>query len=218
MQIMIHATPGRMWYVTGYLVPELRLQGADSIVVWCDNEGLGNLQACRASLASIETNGDTWHLQDDVLPCADFLKTARSMEAFPGVVCGFVSEVAGPDANLTGAQRGADLWYSFPCIRIPDGRARAFAAWIRDGGDKGDEAADFIRKGNGDDWFFKRFMEMYHADETVWHCKPCMVEHVDFYLGGSIVTPWRGYWARAAWWDDENRVQELKKWVKTHRP
>ena len=36
MQILIHACPARMWYVDGFLVPELRRQGAKHIEVWND--------------------------------------------------------------------------------------------------------------------------------------------------------------------------------------
>ena len=218
MRILIHASPGRMWYVEGYLVPELRRQGAGNITVWNDEKRLGNLQACCESFSSCEGDGDTWHIQDDVLPALDFAEHARALEDVRGVVCGFVNENSGPDANLAGMQRATDLWYSFPCIRIPNARARAFAAWLRAGGDRGTTAHGFMNRGLGDDWFFKRYMEMYHAEETVYHCKPCLVEHVDFFLGGSLCTPYRGYWARAAYWNDEESVEALREWIKTHRP
>ena len=218
MQIMIHATPARMWYVTGWLVPELRRQGADDVQIWCDNAKLGNLRACRESFASCRGGGDTWHLQDDVLPATDFMERAKGYAGTPGLICGFANEVGGPNANLTGVQKAKNLWYSFPCIRIPDGRARALAAWIRDGGDGGDTARSFINRGIGDDWFLKRYLEMYYPDEPVLHCKPCLVEHIDFLIGGSLCTPWRGYWARAAYWDDEERVEEVREWIKAHRP
>lgn len=218
MRILIHASPARLWYVNGYLAPELRRQGAETVDVWVDTGKLGNLQACRESFAACRGDGDTWHLQDDVLPASDFVRQCRRAEAIPGVVCGFVNEIGGPDANLVGFQRGADVWYSFPCIRIPDGRARAFAAWVRDGGDGSTTARDFIARGIGDDWFFRRYMEMYHAEETVFHVKPCMVEHIDFYLGGSLCTPYRGYWARAAYWDDETQLERAVEWIEVNRP
>ena len=37
MKILIHACPKRMWYVTDFLVPMLKEQGADSVLEW--NEG-----------------------------------------------------------------------------------------------------------------------------------------------------------------------------------
>lgn len=218
MRTMIHATPGRLWYVEGWLLPELKRQGAADVRVWSDESGRGNLAACMESFAACRGDGDTWHLQDDVLPARDFVRMAEAAADFRGVVCGFVNDVAGPHPERTGEQRGADVWFSFPCIRIPDARARALAEWIRLGGDGGTTAKSFLTRGCGDDWFFCRYMQMYHADETVLHCSPCLVEHIDFLLGGSLCSPWRGYWARAARFDDEARVEEVKAWIKTHRP
>ncbi len=215
---MIHASPARLWYVTGWLVPELRRQGVETVDVWNDAERKGNLRSCRESFASCVGDGDTWHLQDDVLPASDFAERARALDGFRGVVCGFVNEVAGPDANMTGEQRAGNIWYSFPCVRIPNARARAFSAWIRDGGDGGAQARDFIDRGLGDDWFFLRYHEMYYSQETVYHCRPCLVEHIDIHLGGSLCTPFRGYWARAAYWDEPERVEDVAEWIKTHRP
>jgi hypothetical protein len=47
--------------------------------------------------------------------------------------------------------------------------------------------------------------------------KPNLVEHVDWIVGGSILSPWRGYLARAEYWDDEDLVEELKTEVKRVR-
>ena len=38
MKVLIHACPKRMWYVEGWLVPELQRQGADSVEIWNDTE------------------------------------------------------------------------------------------------------------------------------------------------------------------------------------
>ncbi len=39
MTVLIHACPKRMWYVEGFLLPELERQGADEVEVWNDTEG-----------------------------------------------------------------------------------------------------------------------------------------------------------------------------------
>ena len=44
MQILIHAVPARMWYVDGFLVPELRRQGAEHIEIWNDTAGKGSYE------------------------------------------------------------------------------------------------------------------------------------------------------------------------------
>ena len=53
-----------------------------------------------------------------------------------------------------------------------------------------------------------------HERETVENLAPCLVEHVDWIVGGSVLHPWRGFLARAEYWEDEELVQELKKAVK----
>ena len=46
--------------------------------------------------------------------------------------------------------------------------------------------------------------------------KPCLVEHVDWIVGGSVLHPWRGYLARATWFEDDALVRELKASVRGH--
>lgn len=213
MKVLIHACPARMWYVSEYLVPELTCQGVERIEIYNDARQLGNLRACIDSMERLRTDGDTWHLQDDVLPASDFAERAQALENFSGVICGFVNEVGGPNANLTGLQSALDMWYSFPCIRIPDCMARQFAAWAKAGGDGGTTARDLIRRNVGDDWFFRRFYESYYASTPILHCKPCLVQHVDHLLGGSLCSPWRGYYTPAAYWNEPEREAALKEWI-----
>lgn len=217
MQILIHACPARMWYVSEFLEPELRRQGLTDIRVWNDAERRGNVEACMAAFESCAYAGDTWHLQDDVWPSGDFAVRAEEAESFHGVVCGFVNEVAGPDANQTGIQNVKDLWWSFPCIRIPDPLARECAAWVRAGADHSDEAFIFKGQRRGDDWYFQRFLELERPETEVLHLGPCMVEHVDFLLGGSQINPWRGFFSRAAYWEDEAAIENLKKRIKARK-
>ena len=39
--------------------------------------------------------------------------------------------------------------------------------------------------------------------------RPNLVEHVDWLIGGSYLQPWRGYLARAEYWDDEDLIDAL---------
>jgi len=284
MKVMIHACPDRLWYVEGFLLPELRRQGAEEIRVWYDGTGRGNLLSCMEAFASLGTGEDasplrcsariatpacaegespgtgergrpgplvrddgdgeadrcggtgdrdpssapsgrlppgegrrgedTWHLQDDILLCRDFVRRAEELEAIPGILCGFVSELGGPDCNLRGRVYIPDMWYSFPCIRIPDALARGCAKWFLSGAWKqeADPAAFAMEAaGRGDDWFFREYMELRHGGETVLNLVPCLVEHVDWLLGGSVVSRWRGHPTRAVYWEDEERVEELKR-------
>lgn len=218
MQILIHACPERMWFVNEFLLPELAAQGAEAPEVYNDAQRRGNLAACMSSFAACFGDGDTWHLQDDVWPARDFVQRIKDLETVDGILCGFVNEIAGPDANLVGKQKAADLWYSFPCIRIPDLMARKCAAWTAAGADRSDEAFILTGQGKGDDWFFKRFLELCHPEATVYHLRPCLVEHVDHLLGGSVTNPWRGHFSPAAYWDDRARIDELAKRIRERRP
>ena len=65
-----------------------------------------------------------------------------------------------------------------------------------------------------DDDVFRTFMLNEHARETVLNLRPNLVEHVDWIIGGSILSPWRDFIACACYWDDDELVDELKKAVK----
>ena len=221
MRVMIHACPNRMWYVEDFMLPELDRQGIENVIVWNDAKRKGNLISCMESFATCEGDGGTWHLQDDVLLCRDF---AERIEALPTdrIICGFVNEYGGPDCNLRGDVYAADMWYSFPCIFIPNRIARECSEWFISGDWKRDANAltyavigdDFSR---GDDYFFREFVEIRHGTETVLNLAPCLVEHVDWLVGGSVVNAYRGFKARAVYWDDEDLVDDLKNRIKAHQ-
>ena len=209
---MVHACPKRMWYVEGFLVPELERQGADEIEIFNDTEGLGNLRACMKAFASCAGNGGTWHIQDDVLLCRDFVERCREHD--DGVVYGFCNEAFTDDPLQTGRVSVEDAWHSFQCIRIPDAYARECAAWLDGPGKTSGLYPIWIKSGKMDDDVFRTFLIDQHGRETVENLKPNLVEHVDWIVGGSVLHPWRGYIARAYWWDDEDLVKELKEAVK----
>ena len=132
MRYMIHSAPSRQWYVDGYLIPSMLEQGIvrDDIVVWCDTEKKGNLQSF---MESIKWCGDnptdgTWHLQDDIIISRKFARTTKEFNY--GIVAGFCVNEWGPDWTKTGNQPTKQLWYSFPCIRIPDKIAGECAHWF----------------------------------------------------------------------------------------
>lgn len=71
-----------------------------------------------------------------------------------------------------------------------------------------------VGRKTGDDTFFREFLQMCHGTERFRNVKPNLVEHVDWIIGGSILSPYREFSARAYYWDDEELVEELKKAVK----
>ena len=216
MKVLIHACPQRMWYVEGFLMPMLRDQGAEKVDVFVDKVGLGNLEACMQAFSHCEGHGGTWHIQDDVLPCRDFVQRCREYES-DGVVYGFCNEQFRDDPEKTGRVQAPDAWHSFQCVRIPDDYARECAGWFyTNGWHKSTLTELAILNGmrKGDDTFFREFMLMCHGRESVTNAKPNLVEHVDWIVGGSILSPWRGFLTRAYYWDDESLVDDLKQQIK----
>ena len=208
--------PKRMWYVTDFLIPMLEDQGAEEIEVWNDAEKKGNLTACMDSFAARHGDGGTWHIQDDVLPCRDFVKRCRELDQ--GVVYGFCCEQFTDDPQLTGMVYQCDSWHSFQCVRIPDAYARECAAWVRSKSwekqSPNPELHVLWHQNHGDDTFFHEFMACWHGRDMIRNEKPNLVQHVDWIVGGSIISPYRGFFATADYWDDDELVEELKKAVK----
>ena len=210
MRTLVHACPKRMWYVEEILVPMLREQGADEIRIWNDVEGRGNLISCMESFRSLSGDGGPWHLQDDVLPCRDFVTRCRQHDE--GVVYGFCCEQFLDDPHQTGRVYMEDAWHSFQCVRIPDKYARGCAEWFFSGAweDWHEPELDVLQAvGAGDDTFFRNYLLCRHGTETAVNLTPNLVEHVDLLIGGSVVNEWRSCWARAHYWDDWELVDEL---------
>lgn len=215
MKIMVHACPARMWYVEQILIPMLRRQGAEDITIWNDVNKRGNLQACMDSFAALKSDGGTWHLQDDVLPCRDFVK--RCQELDDGVVYGFCNEDFTDNPSNVGRVYAPDVWHSFQCVRIPDAYARECADWFEKCEWRNSpmpELQILVGMKKGDDTFFREFLQMRHGTEQFYNAKPNLVEHVDWIIGGSILSPYREFYARAYYWDDDELIEELKKEVK----
>lgn len=212
MKILIHACPQRMWYVENHLVPALRAQGAENIEIWNDAEGKGNLRACMESFAARSGSGGTWHIQDDVLPARDFVKRCRENDE--GVVYGFCNERFHDDPGQAGRVSVEDAWHSFQCVRIPDEYARGCAEWLHTKGKENEYYSLWVASGRMDDNVFTAYMISEHGREMITNLKPNIVEHVDWIIGGSTLTPWREFLPRAYFWDDEELVQELKEAVK----
>lgn len=210
MKVLIHAVPKRLWYVDGFLVPSLIEQGITP-VIYCDNKGLGNLGAFLDSCRNIRGDG-TWHIQDDVIISSRFAELAEANDT--GVCKGFCHEPWEDDPHNTGEVYMPDLWHSFQCVRIPDDMARDFVKWVEHG--KHDSWVDLlIRRGQNDDYIFGQYLQTFHGAETARNIKPNMVDHVDWLIGGSTLSEWRGYFARSDLWEEENLVADLKQKLKS---
>lgn len=213
MKFLIHACPQRRWYVDRFLVPSLKAQGAENIEVWCDIEKKGNLKACMESFAARSGDGGTWHLQDDVIICHDFVE--RCEEHDEGVVFGFCCRNFNDRLDAYGDVYIPDAWNSFQCVRIPDQYARECADWVFSEAWRKESASMELPilwdLNKGDDTFFHEFMLCRHGYETAENLKPNLVDHIDHLIGGSSLHLWRDFIARAEYFDDLYLIDELKK-------
>lgn len=203
MDFLIHASKERMWYVNKFLLP--RLYGIPGMT-YCDNFKDGNIRSYLNSLgmmAYANKSGNTWHLEDDVFPDKHFKKWAEEFEMLDGIVCGF-----GPkngSSVLGRVKDPKDMWYSFPCIRIPNDYALEFAQWVEYSGD-----ADCERRkelGKGIDYLFYKYVQLNPI--RIFNCSPCMVEHVDDLIGGSLINE-RTEPIKAIRFEDKDGLEELK--------
>lgn len=211
-RILIHACPDRMWYVNEFLIPSLKEQGVENIDLALDDTGKGNLKACIDSFEECgKHDGDTWHLQDDVLICHDF---AEQISEIPEgyVACGFCHTLFEPfNRPMVGWVPPVFMFNSFPCIRIPNDIAVEFAEWFRTDARYRDEYQNWVESDMHDDGFWHDFYVECHSHDYVYNIAPALVEHVDWLIGGSVVNEWRGYICRASYWKDEYLVDNLKR-------
>lgn len=212
MKYMIHACPQRMWYVNDYLLPSMLAQGIqeNEIIIWNDTEGKGNLFSCMdAFRACGEREGGTWHLQDDVLISRDFAERTRA--PVDGVVCGFGCQNSGPSMQERGKVPMAFMWYSFPCIHIPNILAGECAAWFFEDAIRRTQYAAQVSDRKHDDWFWREFLLERHKGLWVTNLVPNLVEHVDYLIGGTMINQQRRIQInRSAFFKDLDLVEELK--------
>lgn len=222
---MIHTSPAREWYVHEYLIPAMTAQGIPRrhIRVWLDADGQGNLHATMASFRFLgkRLGGVTWHLQDDVLisHCFAAVTEQELLDQNLAVICGFCPDFTyddHPREQYTGWTTPDKLWWSFPCIRIPNWLAKECATWFdKSEGHFNDSRLEFLyREGKGDDSFFSAFLEeKYRYVAPVFNCNPNLVQHVDDMLGGSLVNPERKETIRSKYWVEQGETEELMRFL-----
>lgn len=207
---LIHAVPSRMWYVKDYLIPSMVEQGIneDSIKIYCDEKHEGNLRSFINSCFQVGDDEGTWHLQDDVIISRKFKKITEAIDF--GVVCGFKSLYDDVHARC-GAAPIQEMWFSFPCIRIPNKIAKSCADWIHRFMIGNKVYKEFWKDGVNDDWFFRQYMFTYHKTDCVINLKPNIVDHIDYLIGGTVnSTGKKQLQVRSLYWTENDLVQELE--------
>ena len=210
---LIHAVPRRMWYVNDYLIPSLIDQGIldKDISVYNDENHDGNLVSCLKSFLTCEDDGGTWHLQDDVCACRDFKERTEKYDH--GLVCGFSSELYDGPGN-TGEVDRKDMWFSFPCIRIPNEYARESAIWINEYIIGNPIYQRYWENGVNDDWAFRLWLKEFHKDDRAINLAPNLVDHVDYLVGGGTGKKFREKPVRAQYWEDFDIIADLEQKIK----
>ena len=209
---VIHACPQRMDYVNGYLVPSLEAQGIKDYRVVCDRFKAGNLYKCMEIFASMEGDGSTWHLQDDIIICNDFHR--RTKWFVNKIVCGFCYE-NDDNRNNVGEVTYENMWWSFPCIMIPNEVARECAQWFYQVASKDPRYEIWIASKKYDDYFFREFLKERHPDKKAINLKPNLVDHIDWLIGGTTTHGIsRGEQLRSCYFEDVELVDELEEKIK----
>lgn len=224
---LIHCCPQREWYVNEYLVPSMLQQGIlrDDIMVYNDTFGNGNLKAfidsCEAALKRWGEEEGIWHLQDDVLICRDFKKQTNKYSK--GLICAFTCNYDYTPEPGTHKLSERNMWFSFPCIRIPTMIMHDFVKWSKKNLWNNPYFREWVIRKRGDDFVFREFMYYYYPNYKNTNIAPNLVEHVDYLLGGTTVNKWRENSAsrrsvRSAYWVDEPLVEELARKLSIDKP
>ena len=214
---LIHACTKRIWYVERYLVPTLIQQGISESDIYVYLGTKGNLidfmESCEKCLDVFGENVDVWHLQDDVLPCSDF-KERTEQEYDADIICGFTCDY-GEDNIPVGKQLMGtrNMWWSFPCIRIPNAILATMVKWQYPHLWRNPYFREYRMRNCGDDWVFREYASYYYPDAIVYNMAPMLVEHIDYLLGGSVVSPKRDKDTRGMYWEDEASLNRLKNFL-----
>lgn len=210
---LIHVVPRRMWYVENHLIPSMLEQGInkDDIRVYNDEKQEGNLRACMNAFASCDGEGGTWHLQDDVCICKNFKIITEAIDF--GLVCGFSSEMYDGPGKIGVVER-KEMWFSFPCIRIPNEYARDCANWVTKYIIGNPVYRDFWEKGKNDDWAFRQYLKEFYTYVHAINIAPNLVDHVDYLVGGGTGDKPREKPVRAQYWNDYDIIANLEQKIK----
>lgn len=201
----------RKWYVEKYLVPSLIEQDIkeDEIIINYDKESNGAIksfiESCDiASKCDIE---HVWHLQDDIVICKDFAERTKYYDKTENcILCGFSSFYDDHTNDNKDYVTPEDMWYSFPCIRIPTQITKEFVYWFFE---NMNEYKQLYEIGKHDDYLFRNHF-LKNKNMKVKNLIPNLVDHIDYLIGGSVINNRRNEkQVRATYWEDNSIVEDL---------
>ena len=155
----------------------------------------------------------TWHLQDDVLICKHFKELTELYDN--GFVAGFSSYYDGE--GRIGAVQLEDMWFSFPCIRIPNKVARGCSKWVNEYIIGNPAYRKFWESGVNDDWAFRSYVKEHCKGSLALNIAPNLVNHVDYLLGGGSGKIKRDKPCVAQYWWDDDLVRKLESDIKIYQ-
>lgn len=223
MKYMIHSCNKRLWYVKRYLIPSMLDQGIslEDIILWNDYFSVGNQKSWYNSCKYIKLceplNEGMWHLTDDVMISHQFYTRTKSVPNNLNIRCGFVTNKFNPrNKTFTGAQPLSKCWRSFPCIYIPNKYVAEFVDWYDKVVVQEHQFQKEYEGGNDDDTLFLACVTQLHPAIRSVNLKPCLVDHIDYLIGGSVLFDRKQKIHRACYLSDIDKklVEELTKQLK----
>lgn len=218
---LIHACNQRMWYVKEYLMPSMLAQGipAENIFVYRDYNEIGNLRAfvdsCNKLVVQSKNNNidGVWHLQDDVIISNDFYQKTQLYDN--GLVCGFTCAYDKKPEDGYFQLYQQKMWFSFPCLRIPTNVLSAFVDWANVNLWQSKYFKGWVRRNKADDLIFRDWVYDNYPDMTHLNLAPNIVNHIDKYLGGSVVNMQRDKEqdTMSIFWNDSGELQDVMKFL-----
>lgn len=211
---LIRTCPRRLWYVKDHLIPSMIAQGIkkSDISVYNDENGDGCLESCMKVFenAPDDENG-IWYMQDDVVISSKFRELTEKHDS--GIVCGHCYALHSDRRDEVGFVDVSRMWFSFPCIRIPNRIARGCADYFRREIAKDPQYEHWIRAKRYDDTIFSIYVTFYHSREQILNLVPNIVAHVDYLIGGTAANETTRK-VDNPYFDEPERIAELKEKLK----
>lgn len=216
MKYMIHCCKQRLWYVYEYLIPSMIEQGInkEDIDVYLDKNNDGCLESCMKAFLSVPNDDEsTWHMQDDIIICSDFKQRTEELYS-ERIICGYCYD-KDYRKNVVGKCRPKEMWFSFPCIKIPNRIAKKCAKWYFNFAKSDRAYHTLVLAKKYDDSVFCSYLMDFYPNESVLNLKPNLVDHIDYLIGGSIVNKIRPEKeTHAPYFEDTYLIKELEDKLK----
>ena len=102
-----------------------------------------------------------------------------------------------------------DIWYSFPCIRIPNSVLNGFIRWLNTS-EVHNKYRAYIEANKFLDTLFRIYVIQEHSCRLVHNLYPNIVDNVDYLLGGSTINYQRDKLPVSLYFIEKEKIEELK--------